>query len=130
MDGDPRDPVVAGQGWRERTGDGEDVRNVDVEGGGLRPLVNVVVVVVDTVGDDHGEDSSVLAEVGVGEDEARGGRVLDSRPDKLLDRGPPADCRWLPACPSFLLPHIFPELLQSCKCNNGELSLFQLGGEK
>lgn len=65
MDGDPRDPVVVGQGWRKRTGDGEDVRNVDVEGGGLRPLVNVVVVVVDTVGDDHGEDNSVLEEGGV-----------------------------------------------------------------
>ena len=39
---------------------------MDVEGGGLRPLVNVVVVVVvDTVGDDHGEDSSVLEEGGV-----------------------------------------------------------------
>ena len=53
--------MPAGQGWRERTGDGEDVRNVDVDGGGLRPpVVVVVVVVVDTVGDDHGEESRVL----------------------------------------------------------------------
>ena len=50
--------MPAGQGWRERTGDGEDVRNVDVDAGGLRPPV--VVVVVDTVGDDHGEESRVL----------------------------------------------------------------------
>lgn len=54
--------------------------------------------------------------------------MLDSRPDNLLDREPPADC--LPSsCPdSFLLPpEIFPELLQSG--NDAKLSLFQLGGE-
>ena len=65
----------------------------------------------------------VLAEVGVSEDEAGGGRVLDSRPDKLLDRELWASCRGLDACPEFLLPpraEIFPEVLQSPK-----LSLFQ-----
>ena len=69
----------------------------------------------------------VLAEVGVSEDEAGGGRVLDSRPDKLLDRELWASCRGLDACPEFLLPpraEIFPEVLQSPK-----LSLFQLEGK-
>ena len=65
-----------------------------------------------------------MAEVGVCEDEAGGGRVLDSRPDKLLDRELWASCRGLDACPEFLLPpravEIFPEVLQSPK-----LSLFQ-----
>ena len=69
----------------------------------------------------------VLAEVGVSEDEEGGGRVLDSRPDKLLDRELWASCRGLDACPEFLLPpraEIFPEVLQSPK-----LSLFQLEGK-
>ena len=69
----------------------------------------------------------VLAEVGVSEDEAGGGLVLDSRPDKLLDRELWASCRGLDACPEFLLPpraEIFPEVLQSPK-----LSLFQLEGK-
>ena len=69
-----------------------------------------------------------MAEVGVCEDEAGGGRVLDSRPDKLLDRELWASCRGLDACPEFLLPpravEIFPEVLQSPK-----LSLFQLEGK-
>ena len=59
--------------------------------------------------------------------------MLDSRPDKLLDREPPADCQPSlppPSCPvSFLLPpKIFPELLQSG--NDAKLSFFQLNGEK
>ena len=69
----------------------------------------------------------VLAEVGVSEDEVGGGLVLDSRPDKLLDRELWASCRGLDACPEFLLPpraEIFPEVLQSPK-----LSLFQLEGK-
>lgn len=68
-----------------------------------------------------------MAEVGVSEDEAGGGLVLDSRPDKLLDRELWATCRGLDACPEFLLPpeaEIFPEVLQSPK-----LSLFQLEGK-
>ena len=40
--------------------DGDDVRNVDEEGGGLRAPVEHKLDVVDTVGDDHGEDSSAL----------------------------------------------------------------------
>ena len=126
MDGDPGDPVAEGQGWRERTGDGDDVLNVDEEGGGLRALAEPILDVVEAVDDDHGEVRSDLEEreVGVGEDEARGGGVFDSRPDNSLLRWPPPSCP-----PSFLFtPNIFPELLQSC--TNCELSLFQLDGEK
>ena len=54
--------MAVGQGWRERTGDGDDVRNVDEEGGGLRTPVEHMLDVVETVGDDHGEERSVLEE--------------------------------------------------------------------
>ena len=55
--------MVDGQGCRERTGDGDDVRNVDEEGGGLRAPVEHTLDVVDAVADDHGEDSSDVLEV-------------------------------------------------------------------
>ena len=44
----------------ERTGDGDDVRNVDEEGGNLLVPVEHTLDVVDTAGDDHGEDITVL----------------------------------------------------------------------
>ena len=63
--------MVDGQGCRERTGDGDDVLNVDEEGGGLRAPVEHTLDVVDVVGDDgdHGEDSRGVLEVKEEEEE-------------------------------------------------------------
>ena len=63
---DPGDPVPVEQVNRERTGDGEDVRNVvvDDDGGGLRDPVELVLDSVDAGDDDQGEDRSVVLEVG------------------------------------------------------------------
>ena len=64
--------MVDGQGCRERTGDGDDVLNVDDEGGGLRAPVEHTLDVV--VGDDadHGEHSRGVLELKEEEEEEEG----------------------------------------------------------
>ena len=63
---DPGDPVPVEQVNRERTGDGEDVRNVvvDDDGGGLRDPVELVLDSVDAGDDDDQGEDRVVLEVG------------------------------------------------------------------
>ena len=63
---DPGDPMPVGQVNRERTGDGEDVRNVvvDDDGGGLRDPVELVLDSVEAAGDDDQGEDRVVLEVG------------------------------------------------------------------